>query len=370
MTEMLAAVLPSPREPLQLERIPVPEPRRGEVLVRVAACGVCHTDLHVIKAEVAFPTPAVLGHEISGTVEALGEGVDHLTVGQRVVGTFVMPCGTCPACAAGRDDLCGPFFAMNRLRGTLYDGETRLFRPDGSPLAMYSMGGLAEFAVVPATATFPLPESIPFEEAAVLGCAALTAYGAVRHGADLQLGERVAVVGTGGVGSLVVQFARAYGALQVVAVDIGEEKLDAARRLGATDGVDASAGDSVAAVVEASGGEGVDVAFEVLGRPETFLNALGMLRDGGRLVAVGIAPVGELAPIEITRIVRRSLRIVGSYGGRPRTDMPTLLSLVERGVLTPTAGVTRRFSLEQADEAYKALDARQIVGRAIVTMNA
>jgi S-(hydroxymethyl)glutathione dehydrogenase/alcohol dehydrogenase len=258
---------------------------------------------------------------------------------------------------------------MNRLRGTLYDGETRLHRADGSDLAMYSMGGLAEYAVVPATATFALPASLPFEESAVLGCAALTAYGAVRHGADLHLGERVAVVGTGGVGSLVVQFSRALGAVQVVAVDISEEKLDAARALGATHGVDASQGDPVAAVVEASDG-GVDVAFEVLGRPETFLNALGMLRDGGRLVAVGIAPVGELAPIEITRIVRRGLRIAGSYGGRPRTDMPRLLALVESGVLTPTAGVTRRYSLEQADEAYKALDAREIVGRAIVTMPA
>ena len=256
---------------------------------------------------------------------------------------------------------------MNRLHGTLYDGETRLFRADGSPLAMYSMGGLAEYAVLPATAAFALPEGIPFEEAAVLGCAALTAYGAVRHGADLHLGERVAVVGTGGVGSLVVQFARAQGAVQVIAVDISDEKLEAARALGATDGVDASKGDPVAAVVDASDG-GVDVAFEVLGRPETFLQALGMLRDGGRLVAVGIAPVGELAPIEITRLVRRSLRITGSYGGRPRTDMPRLLSLVERGVLTPTDSVTRRYTLEQADEAYKALDARQIVGRAIVCM--
>jgi len=369
MADMLAAVLPGPGEPLQLERIPVPRPRAGEVLVRVAACGVCHTDLHVIKAEVAFPTPAVLGHEISGTVAEVGDGVDHLSVGDRVVGTFVMPCGRCDACLAAREDLCGPFFAMNRLRGTLYDGETRLFRADGTPLAMYSMGGLAEYAVVPATATFRLPEGLPFEESAVLGCAALTAYGAVRHGADLHLGERVAVVGTGGVGSLVVQFARALGALQVVAVDISGEKLDAARALGATDGVDASTGDPVAAVIETTEG-GVDVAFEVLGRPETFLNALGMLRDGGRLVAVGIAPAGELAPIEITRIVRRGLRIAGSYGGRPRTDMPRLLALVERGVLTPTAGVTRRYTLEQADEAYKALDAREIVGRAIVTMSA
>jgi S-(hydroxymethyl)glutathione dehydrogenase/alcohol dehydrogenase len=131
--------------------------------------------------------------------------------------------------------------------------------------------------------------------------------------------------------------------------------------------VDASSTDPVAEVIEATGG-GVDVAFEALGRPETFLNALGMLRDGGRMVAIGIAPVGELAPVEITRLVRRGLRIVGSYGGRPRTDMPQLLSLVERGVLTPTDSVTRRFSLDQVDEAYKALDAREIVGRAIVTM--
>jgi S-(hydroxymethyl)glutathione dehydrogenase/alcohol dehydrogenase len=364
---MLAAVLPAAGAPLQLEQIPIPRPRRGEVLVRVAACGVCHTDLHVIKGEVAFPTPAVLGHEISGTVVELGEGVDHLADGDAVVGTFVMPCGACAACLAGRDDLCEPFFSLNRLRGTLYDGETRLFRADGTPLAMYSMGGLAEYAVLPATAAFPLPGGVPFEEASVLGCAALTAYGAVRHGADLRLGERVAVVGTGGVGSLVVQFARAQGAMQVVAVDISDEKLDAARALGATDLVDASAGDPVAHVLGVTDG-GVDVAFEVLGRPETFQNALGMLRDGGRMVAVGIAPIGEFAQVEITRLVRRGLRIVGSYGGRPRTDMPRLLSLVEQGVLRPADVVTRRFALDEVDDAYKALDARAIVGRAMVTM--
>jgi S-(hydroxymethyl)glutathione dehydrogenase/alcohol dehydrogenase len=366
---MQAAVLEGPGAPLEIEEIPVPRPRRGELLVKVTACGVCHTDLHVIKGEVAFPTPAVLGHEISGTVAALGEGVDGPSVGTRVAGTFIMPCGRCPACLRARDDLCEPFFSQNRLRGTLYDGETRLYRQDGSPLAMYSMGGLAEYAVLPASAAFPLPAGIPFEEAAVLGCAALTAFGAVRHGADLRVGERVAVVGTGGVGSLVVQLARALGALQVVAVDISPEKLAAVEKLGATELVDASAGDPVAAVLDVTGG-GADVAFEALGRPETFLNAVGMLGDGGRMVAIGIAPVGEVAPVEITRLVRRGLRIVGSYGGRPRTDMPQLLALVERGVLRPSDSVTQRFELAQADEAYRALDARQIVGRAIVTMPA
>src|SRR5687767_6700754 len=134
MTTMLAAVLGSAPGGLRIEEIPVPEPLAGEVLVRVSACGVCHTDLHVMKAEVTFPTPAVMGHEISGTVAALGKGVLGPALGTPVAAAFIMPCGTCPACAAGRDDLCDNFFAMNRLRGTLYYGTTRLRRKDGTPL--------------------------------------------------------------------------------------------------------------------------------------------------------------------------------------------------------------------------------------------
>src|SRR6266511_4788337 len=154
---MLAAVLPEAGASLQLEDIPVPRPRTGELLLRIGACGVCHTDLHVMKGEVAFPTPAVLGHEVSGIVEELGEGVEGPAVGSAAIGTFIMPCGSCPQCLTARDDLCERFFALNRLKGQLYDGETRLYRSDGTALAMYSMGGLAEYAVVPATAVFPLP---------------------------------------------------------------------------------------------------------------------------------------------------------------------------------------------------------------------
>jgi succinate semialdehyde reductase (NADPH) len=364
---MLAAVLPGAGQPLQIERIAVPAPRRGEILVRVAACGVCHTDLHVIKGEVAFPMPAVLGHEISGTVAALGEGVDGPAVGTRVVGTFIMPCGSCEACARDRDDLCSRFFELNRLRGVLYDGETRLYRDDGTPLAMYSMGGLAEYAVVPATGIYVLPDSLPLEESAIIGCAALTAYGAVTHAGEVRVGDRVVVVAIGGVGSLVVQLARAEGAEQIVAVDIGAEKLEAARRLGATDVVDAGDGDPVARVLELTDGGG-DVVFEVIGGEQTFTQALLMVRDGGRMVAVGIAPAGVTAPVEITRLVRRSLRIVGSYGARVRSDMPSLLALVETGVIDPAASLTRRFRLDEAAEAYAALDRREIVGRAIVVM--
>jgi succinate semialdehyde reductase (NADPH) len=366
MATMKAAVLESAPGGLHIEELPVPEPLAGEVLVRVAACGVCHTDLHVLKAEVAFPTPAVMGHEISGTVTALGPGVTGPPPGTRVACAFIMPCGSCPACSAGRDDLCDRFFAMNRLRGTLYDGTTRLRRRDGTPVAMYSMAGLAEYAVVPATDVFPLADNLPLEESCVLGCAVFTAYGAVRHGADLRGGERVAVVAAGGVGVNIVQIARAFGASQVIAVDVRDDQLEAARTLGATDVVNAAAGDAVAQVRDLTGGLGVDAAFEVLGRPETFTQAFEMIRDGGRMVAVGIAAGRAAAPVEITRLVRRELRIVGSYGARTRTDMPEIIRLAAAGIFRLEAMVTQRFPLDEADAAYQALGRGEIVGRAIV----
>src|SRR6186713_2992989 len=227
---MKAAILDSAPGGMRIEQIPVPEPRAGEILVKVHGCGVCHTDLHVMKAEVAFPTPAVMGHEITGTVAALGPGVTGPPVGTEVACAFIMPCGFCPACGSGRDDLCDNFFAMNRLKGTLYDGTSRLRRKDGTPLAMYSMAGLADYAVVPATDVFAVPATLPLQESSVLGCAIFTAYGAVRHGADMRGGERIAVVATGGVGINIIQIAKAFGASQIIAVDVKDDKLEAATR--------------------------------------------------------------------------------------------------------------------------------------------
>lgn len=366
MTTMRAAILDQAPGGLHIEEIPMPQPAAGEVLVRVSACGVCHTDLHVMKAEVAFPLPAVMGHEISGTVAALGPGVPGPPVGTRVVSAFIMPCGFCAPCSAGRDDLCDSFFAMNRLKGTLYDGTSRLRRKDGSPIAMYSMAGLAEYSVVPATDVFPLPDGLPLEESSVLGCAIFTAYGAVRHGADLRGGERIAVVAAGGVGINIIQIARAFGASQIIAVDVRDDKLEAARRLGATDLVNATATDATALVRALTDGKGVDIAFEVLGLAQTFTQAFDMIRDGGRMVAVGIAPGKMTAPVEITRLVRRELRIIGSYGARTRSDMPEIIRLAAQGIFRPETMVTRRFSLDEADAGYQALARGEIVGRAIV----
>ncbi|MEP7310860.1 MAG: zinc-binding dehydrogenase [Acidobacteriota bacterium] len=365
---MKAAVLERAPGAMHIEEIPVPVPLAGEVLVKVHACGVCHTDLHVIKAEVAFPTPAVLGHEISGTVAELGAGVAGPPVGTHVVSAFIMPCGRCRLCAIGRDDLCGNFFAMNRLRGTLYDGTTRLRRADGTPIAMYSMAGLAEYSVVPATDVFALPDVLPLAESSVLGCAVFTAYGAVRHGADLRGGERVAVVAAGGVGLNIIQIAHAFGASQVIAIDISDDKLAIASRVGATDLVNSRTTNATDRVRELTDGRGVDVAFEVLGRPETFTQALEIIGDGGRMVAVGIAPGRTTAPVEITRLVRRGLRIIGSYGARTRADMPEILRLAALGLFRPDAIVTRRFTLDEADAAYATLDRGEILGRAIVVM--
>lgn len=365
---MRAAIVRSPSGPFAVEELADPRPRRGEVLVKVAACGVCHTDLHVHDGSVPFPLPCVLGHEISGTVVELGSDVGDLSVGDRVVAAFIMPCGDCEMCQAGREELCVPFFSQNRLEGTLYDGKTRLFEHGGAPVWMYSMGGLAELAVVPQRALARIPEGLPAAESAIFGCALMTAYGALSHVANLLAGETVAVVGAGGVGGSVIQVARALGADRVVAVDIGAEKLELARSLGATDVIDAREHDAVAEIRELTDGRGVDVSVEAIGHPATFRQATEMTTDGGRCVIVGIAPVGVTAEVEITRLVRRKLQILGSFGGRPRHDLTALMQLALEGRLNVDIAVTRRFALDDAGEAYRLLAAGEIAGRAIVEM--
>lgn len=366
---MKAVIFEGPGKPLHLEEVPRPAPRQGEVLIKVAACGVCHSDLHVIKGELPYPTPTVLGHEVSGTIEAVAPDVTHLKPGDRVVSTFILPCGRCPACNQGRDDLCETFFAVHRARGVLYDGETRLHRADGTPLAMYSMSGLAEYCVAPATAVFPIAAAVPLHQACILGCAVPTAYSAVKHQGAIAPGQTVAVIGVGGVGSNLIQMARAFGAAEVIAVDIREDKLAAASRLGATQGVNGLEADPAARIRELTGGKGVDVAFEALGRPETVVTAFDAVREGGRVVVVGLAPATVTAPVEITRLVRRSVSLLGSFGARMRADLPPLIDLVARGQVDIASLVTQRFSLETANDAYDALSRGEITGRAMVVVD-
>ncbi|MDQ0644230.1 zinc-binding dehydrogenase [Microbacterium murale] len=371
-TTMKAAVLRTDRPELEIVRIAVPTPQAGEALVKVTACGVCHTDLHVIKGEVAFPRPAVLGHEISGTVVSFGGGTadtNGLSAGDAVVGAFIMPCTECDDCARGRDDLCANFFGQNRLRGTLYDGTSRLALPDGSFLAMYSMGGLAEYSVVPISALTRLADGLDPVSSAILGCAAFTSYGAVHRAGHVERGESVAITAVGGVGSGVLQIAKAAGANPIIAIDVSDEKLEAALRLGATHTVNSRSVDVRTEVRTLTDGRGVDVSFEALGHPATFRQAIDILADGGRMVAIGIAAGTATAEIEITPLVRRGYTVTGSFGARTRVDLPAVVQLAVDGHFDAEGVVTRHYTLDDADAAYRALALGEITGRAVVVMD-
>lgn len=368
---MRAAVLRDYDKGLQVETIRTPRPKAGEVLIKVTACGLCHSDLHVIGGAIAFPLPAVLGHEVAGIIVELGAGTEHtgLEVGQQVAGGFLMPCGQCRHCAAGHDELCEPFFELNRLKGVLYDGMTRLYSLDGEPIQMYSMGGLAEYSVVPATALAPVPEGVDPVSSAILGCAAMTGYGAVRRGADIKYGETVAVVAVGGVGSNIVQIARAFGASQVIAIDVADDKLEAVKAFGATATINSMTQDAREEVLKLTNGRGVDVSFEALGIPSTWNTALDVLADGGRMVPIGLGAGRQTAEVEINRTVRRSQSILGSYGARTRQDLPAVVDLAARGIINYDDLVTRRFSLDEAAAGYEALRNRAVQGRAVVDMS-
>ncbi|XP_078441021.1 groES-like zinc-binding alcohol dehydrogenase family protein [Wolffia australiana] len=369
---MRGTVFWGPGKPLSIEQFLMPRPKAGEVLIRTKACGVCHSDLHVIKGELPFASPCVVGHEITGEVVEHGSNSDRGTInrfpiGAHVVGAFIMPCGNCNFCVKGQEDLCEDFFAFNRAKGTLYDGETRLFlRGSGKPVYMYSMGGLAEYCVVPANALALLPASLPFTESAILGCAVFTAYGAMRHAAELRAGDSLAVIGIGGVGSSCLQIARAFGASEIIAIDVQDDKLENAKKLGATDTINATKEDVIEKIKEITGGRGVDVAVEALGRPATFMQCANSVRDGGKAVMIGLTAAGSMGQVDINRLVRRQIKVIGSYGAKARQDLPQVVKLAEKGVFDLKNAVTRKCRFEEANKAYQDLDRGKIVGRAVV----
>ena len=245
---MRAAVHTAVNQPMRIEDLADPRPKAGEVVVDVRSCGACHTDLHVLKGELPFPVPAVLGHEVAGVISEIGPDVTGLAVGDRVVTSFIMPCGQCEQCVRGNEEICRKFFAHNRAKGRLYDDETRLFRPDGEPVWMYSMGGLAQRCATTATSVYRVPDGVELADVASLGCSTMTAYGALRHAADVHVGDTVAVVAAGGVGSALVQLAAVFGASMIIAVDIDDGKLAGARELGATHVVNSSEVDAPEAI--------------------------------------------------------------------------------------------------------------------------
>lgn len=331
MTSMNAAVLVGPGQALVQRSIPRPQAGPGEVLVKVAACGFCHTDLHYLDHGV--PTskapPIVLGHEISGTVAALGAGVTGVQERASVLLPAVIPCGQCRPCRTGRENICQNM----RMFGNHVDG------------------GFAEFVVCPAKDLIPLPKGVPLEEGCVIADALSTPYHAVVNRARVRAGEWTVVVGCGGVGINVVQMAALAGA-QVVAVDLRADKLALARGLGAVETINASEVRDAAKEVRRITGGGADVAFEVVGTPGTFATAHGSIRRGGRVCLVGYSS----APAELpsSKIMFLEQEIIGSLGCPP-SDYPRIVELVRTGRLRLDPVVTGRLPLERVNEAAAAL---------------
>ncbi len=316
---------------LRIEDIPVPTVEAGGILVKVAACGVCHTDLHYIEHGV--PTfkkpPIVLGHEASGIVEELGEGVTNVKKGQRVLIPAVLTCGRCSACRLGRENICSDM----KMLGNHFDG------------------AYAEYVAVPAKDVLDLPESVPLEEASIIADALSTPYHAVKNRAKVQPGDTVAVFGCGGVGINAVQLASLAGGY-VIAVDINERKLEWAMEFGAARTINASKVERVSKEVKKLTGGGADIAMEVIGNPNTIVEAFESVRVGGRLCVVGYTH--EKMSVVAGKIMFKELEIVGSLGCRP-VDYVPLIRMVDQGKIDLKRLVTHRFNLDQIGKAFEVM---------------
>ena len=364
MATIRAAGLRVPGAGLSIEALEQEPPRAGEVLVRMGAAGVCASDHHVIEGSAVLPLPSVLGHEGAGTVEEVGPGVRSVKPGDRCVLSFVSSCGHCRMCRSGSPQLCD----TNQQTGVRqYDGTARLRDGDGNDVfQMSKLGVFAERIVSPAQACTPIPDEVPMEVAALIGCSVTTGFGSVINAPGAGPGMSVAVFGCGGVGLNVIQGARVLNASRIIAVDLYEHKLEFATRFGATDRVDASNGDPVSAIKELTGG-GVDFAFDVFGSPETTSQAVDCLGKNGTAVLVGLAPLGERAGIDLVDLVRSQKHLVGAYYGSasPHETFRTVIGLYLRGELDLDGIVQRRYLLDEIGEGFAALE-RAENGRGVI----
>ena len=358
-----AAVMFEPGR-LDLRELELEELQPGEVLVRMAAVGVCGTDLHSYKGEWDRPTPIVLGHEGAGIVEEVGGEVDGVRAGDRVVLSWAPACGECGACRRNRPAACGP---LSRAigQGTLLGGRTGLKLDGETVYRGTATGALADHVAVDAGAAMPLGDDVPLEHAALLGCAALTGVGAVLNAARPEPGFTAFVIGTGGVGQFVVQGARIAGAGAILVVDPVEARREQALGLGATA---ACAPDDVREAMRELDPDGVDYAFDAVGSPETTALALRWTRGGGTTVVVGLPAAGARLDLDPLDFTNREKTLTGTiYGSEhPAVALPHLLELVRAGRLELQSLVGPSFPLDRADDAFRASLAGE-PGRVLVT---
>jgi S-(hydroxymethyl)glutathione dehydrogenase/alcohol dehydrogenase len=342
--------------PVVVEEIEVEPPRRGEVTIRLAACGVCHSDLSATNGTIAFPQPIVLGHEGAGVVVEVGEGVAGFALGDHVVSSFVSMCGKCRYCAAGRPQLCDQ---AAKAAYSLPDGTVRTRARNGQPLHIFSgCGVMAEYATLHTDNLVKIDRDIPLDRAALVGCGVMTGVGAAVNTARVRPGSVAVVFGAGGVGLNAIQGCALSGAAMIVAVDTSPEKLDLARQFGATHTVNAAAEENVVKTVRKLTG-GADYSFECIGFGETVAQAYGVLGKGGTAVVVGVAAPKDMTSIRTASLTFEEKTLTGSYFGsaRPREDFPRLLALYRARRLKLDELITRTYTLDEAPQAFADLAA-------------
>jgi len=353
----------APHGPLALEDVRIDDPGPGEVLVKVAASGICHSDLHVIEGSLPVPPPCILGHEPAGIVAALGAGVTDLAVGDHVIGCLTAWCGVCKLCTEGRPHLC-----LSQFEGRANGARPRLAGADGTPIRQFAnLSSFAEMMLCPARSLVRIRPDMPLDRASLIGCGVTTGLGAVLNTVRVPAGASVVVIGCGGVGLAAVQGARLVGAGRIIAIDAQPWKFPLARSLGATDCIDPKAGDPMAAVLELTGG-GADFVFECIGLVPTVQQAVAMTGRGGTTVLVGIVPVTEMVPISAADVTLQEKRIVGSYMGsnRFRFDMPKYVEFYLDGRLRLDEMISARIQLEQVNEAFDRMRKGEVARQVIV----
>ncbi|MEP7288296.1 MAG: Zn-dependent alcohol dehydrogenase [Chloroflexota bacterium] len=353
--QIQAALLTEPGQPLSVESLTLDAPKRGEVLVRIAASGVCHSDYHVLSGATKHPLPAVLGHEGAGVVEAVGEGVERVQPGDHIVLNWAPNCGECFYCLRGKPNLCETFTAPI-WAGTMLDGTPRLHR-GADPVYHYcGLATFGEYVVVPQQSCIPIRRDVPLNIAALVGCAVATGVGAAMYTAEVRPGDRVVVVGCGGVGLNVIQGAAFCGAEMIIAVDSNPAKMAIARQFGATHTL-LSGDDTLDAIQQLTGGRGAEHVFDAIGVPAVQEQALAYARPGGTLTLVGLAPMGTNTNFPSALITRQEKQIRGSYYGTVNAsrDFPLMLDLYMAGKLKLDELVSREYTLAQVNEAFESM---------------
>jgi S-(hydroxymethyl)glutathione dehydrogenase/alcohol dehydrogenase len=358
-----AAVMRGYNAPLEIEELEIDDPGPGEVLLKTAASGICHSDLTVMEGGLPMPPPCVLGHEPAGVVEAVGKGVTDFVVGDHVIGCITSWCGVCKFCTGGR-----PYLCPTQFSGRPEGQKSRISTKGGDPIFQFAnLSSFAENMLCPERSLVKIREDMPLDRASLIGCGVTTGLGAALNTVHIPAGASVVIIGLGGVGLAALQGARIVGAGKIIAIDSQKWKFGLAKQFGATDCIDASEGDPTAAVHDLTGG-GADFVFECIGLVPTVQQAVAMTGRGGTTVLVGVVPITQMVEISAADLTLQEKKITGSYMGsnRFRFDMPKYIDFYLDGRLHLDDMISSRIKLDDINDAFDRMKKGEVARQVIV----